>query len=133
MRLFDRRSILASIGTVGLLTGIAYTASIVRDAILAAFYGGSAALDIYFIGLAPSQFLGTEIASLVYLAFLPEFSRAFGNGDKTGTSQLLRERAALVTKGTLGVAILLTFTALLLPRLLAPGYGHGATLGALRL
>src|SRR2546425_2491086 len=99
MSSYPPRSILASIGTVGLLTGIAYTASILRDAILAALYGGSAALDIYFVALAPSQFLGMEVASLGYLAFLPEFSKSFGNGNEFRSIHLLRERAALVIKG----------------------------------
>src|SRR2546428_9355283 len=38
-------------------SGVAYLASLVRDAVLAAYYGGSAALDIYFIALAPSQII----------------------------------------------------------------------------
>ena len=124
---------LRSIGTIGLLTGVAYLASIVRDAVLAAYYGGSAPLDIYFIALAPSQFLGMEIASLAYLAFLPEFSRSLGNDDYGAVTRLLRERFALAFKGTLTVAILVTLGGLILARVLAPGYVEHGALQAVRL
>src|SRR5437762_3335292 len=106
MQFFARRPILSSIGTVGLLTGVAYATSIIRDAVLAALYGGSRALDIYFLALAPSQFLGLELASLAYLTFLPEFSRSLREGDSLSVSQLFYQRVTLALKGSLGVALL---------------------------
>ena len=133
MTLFGRRTTLVSIGTVGLLTGLAYLTSIARDAILAAYYGGSAALDIYFIALSPSQFLGMEIASLSYLAFLPEFSRFIGVGDKSRLSRLLHERVAFTIKGSLGVAVLLTITGVLLTPVIAPGYASSTLLRSVRI
>src|SRR5436309_2819181 len=133
MSAFAGRRILRAIGTVGLLTGVAYTASIVRDAVLAALYGRSSALDIYFIALAPSQFLGMEIASLAYLAFLPEFSHSLATGAAKGAGELLRERFALTVKGTLSVAILVTIAGSLFARVLAPGYAQVNTLLSVRL
>jgi putative peptidoglycan lipid II flippase len=133
MKLSTPRTTLTSIGTVGLLTGVAYLASIVRDTVLAAHYGGSPALDIYFIALSPSQFLGIEIASLLYLAFLPEFSRALALVDNPSISQLLHDRVAFAIKGTIAVAILLMLAALLLAPLLAPGYAQDGALHTVRL
>lgn len=133
MMLPGRRATLTSIGTVGLLTGVAYLTSIARDAILAAYYGGSTALDVYFIALSPSQFLGMEIASLSYLAFLPEFSRSIGAGATSRLSGLFHERAALALKGSVGVAILLMLTGVVLTPLLAPGYAHSDALRTVRL
>ncbi len=102
-----------------------------RDAILAAFYGGSAALDIYFIALAPSQFVATEVATLVYLSFLPEFSRAIAAISGANPSELLRKRLSLVVKGTTAIAIVVALGSVLLAPLIAPRYvqeGFGRTL-----
>ena len=58
----------------------------------------SPALDILFLATAPSQFLGLEIASLTYLALLPEFVALLkanavvgvtGSTGKTTTKQLI--------------------------------------------
>ena len=86
-----RRGIHGSIVLVGGLTASAYLLSIIRDALFATYYGGSAALDVYFVALSPSQFVGMESASLTYLAFLPEFSRAVG-ADPASYGNLVRER-----------------------------------------
>jgi peptidoglycan biosynthesis protein MviN/MurJ (putative lipid II flippase) len=104
------------------LTGLAYVASLLRDAILAALYGGSAALDIYFIALAPSQFVATEVATLVYLSFLPQFSRAIADISGVNPRELLRDRISLVAKGTLGVAVVVAVGSILLAPLIAPRY-----------
>jgi putative peptidoglycan lipid II flippase len=114
---------------VGLLAALGYLISAVRDAVLAAFYGGSPALDVYFIGLAPAQFIGMEGASLVYLAFLPEFARAKGKEDGWH-DHLLRARLRFAVKAGCGIALILVAVGVLVPQWLAPGYeGHRALSG----
>jgi len=95
MRFLGPRPILTSIGAVGLLTGLAYGTSVFRDIVFAGLYGGSQLLDVYFTALGPSQFLGLELASLAYLAFLPEFSRALKTDGSVVTKRLLNERILL--------------------------------------
>jgi len=112
---------------VGVLAASGYLLSILRDALLATYYGGSSALDVYFIALSPAQFIGMEGASLVYLAFLPEFSRALRSPDAGAYSHLFRARLAFAVKAALAVAILLAAVGAMVPQVLAPGYaGHGA-------
>ncbi|HUL03238.1 MAG TPA: hypothetical protein VLV16_08445, partial [Gemmatimonadales bacterium] len=123
-----RRSIIF----VGLLAVLGYLVSALRDAVLAAFYGGSPALDVYFIALSPAQFLGMEGASLAYLAFLPEFARA--GGDAQGLhGHLLRARLGFAVKVGCGAALLLTAAGVLSPQWLAPGYAGHRALGGLRI
>src|SRR6266550_2085592 len=102
-----RRSIRSSIVLVGTMSGFGYLLSIVRDSILARYYGRSPVLDLYFVALSPSQFVGLEAASLAYLAFLPEFSRAISGSAQDEYHHLLRRRIALAVKagGIAGAAL----------------------------
>ena len=118
---------------VGALAASGYVLSILRDAILATYYGGSAALDVYFIALSPAQFIGMEGASLVYLAFLPEFSRSLRTGDAAAYDTLFRARLAFAAKAALTVAILLAALGAAFPRWIAPGYADQAAIHALRI
>jgi len=117
---------------VGSLTALGYLLSTLRDALLASYYGGSPALDVYFIALSPAQFIGMEAASLAYLAFLPEFASAIQATGPAHYAHLFRERLALASKVALGVAVLLAVLGTVSTNWLAPGYaGHGA-IGSLR-
>ena len=127
------RDVGASLLRVGALTSFAYLIGIGRDAVLATFYGGSTALDIYFVALAPSQFVGMEAASLTYLALLPEFSKAFrGAGGRSGT-YMLRERLLFIGKATLGLAFLFAVLGVLIAPVLAPGYAGHRAMSSLRI
>jgi putative peptidoglycan lipid II flippase len=122
-----------SILMVGCLAASGYLLSILRDALLATYYGGSFALDVYFIALSPAQYIGMEGASLVYLAFLPEFTRSRRASNPSGHAHVLRARLTSTAKAALGAAILLAAICATFPQWLAPGYlGHGA-MGALRM
>src|SRR5207253_10818439 len=104
-----------------------------RDAVLASYYGGSPALDVYFIALSPAQFIGMEGASLVYLAFLPEFARALQAQDVSEYGYLLRARLTFAAKAAFGVALFLGAFGAALPRWLAPGYAGHSAISALRI
>src|SRR6266550_4300648 len=122
-----------SLVLVGSLAAFGYLVSTVRDALLATYYGGSPALDVYFIALSPAQFIGGEAASLAYFAFLPEFARAVGTGDAAAYGRLFRARLAFASKAALGVALLLAAGGAVFARWLAPGYsGLSGALGSLR-
>ena len=118
---------------VGALAASGYLLSVVRDAMLATYYGGSSALDVYFIALSPAQFIGMEAASLAYLAFLPEFSRSRLAGGAAGDGRLFRARLAFAAKASLGGAILLAAAGAAFPQLLAPGYAGHAAISALTM
>jgi putative peptidoglycan lipid II flippase len=118
---------------VGSLAAFGYLLSILRDAMLATYYGGSPALDVYFIALSPAQFIGMEGASLLYLAFLPEFSRSLRAADATAYGWLFRARLGFAVKAALAVAILLAAAGVLFPQWLAPGYAGHAAIRALRI
>jgi putative peptidoglycan lipid II flippase len=122
-----------SILVVGALAASGYLLSILRDAMLASYYGGSPALDVYFIALSPAQFIGMEGASLVYLAFLPEFARSLRTADVSAYGQLFRARLAFAARAALAVAIFLAAAGALFAQWLAPGYAGHAAMGALRI
>jgi putative peptidoglycan lipid II flippase len=125
-----RRRILSSIAFVGILSCIGYVLSVVRDSVLARYYGGSSALDLYFVALSPSLFVGMEAASLAYLAFLPEFSLAAGGQHEYRA--VLRSRIALVARvgglASLGIAAI----GVVFAPLLAPGHAAIGAIGPLR-
>ena len=112
------------------LTGLIYILSVVRDVLLANYYGGSAALDILFLATAPSQFLGLEIATLIYLAFLPEFVGAIHQG--VGLEALLRRRVGLAAGVGAAVAVLLATIGVFFTRLVAPGFARHEGLDVVR-
>ena len=114
------------------MAAVGYALSIVRDALLATFYGGSRALDIYFIALSPAQFVGTEAASLAYLAFSPEFAGAASGSDDTTYRHLFRERLAVATSAGVVVAVLFSVLGAMFTGLLAPGYAGQAAIRSLR-
>jgi putative peptidoglycan lipid II flippase len=127
-----RRGIHASIALVGTLSALGYILSILRDSVLARYYGHSSSLDVYFVALLPSQFVGTEAASLAYLVFLPEFSRAIEAGDEDEHHHLLRARLSFVIKGAGLAAAAFAAIGLLFTPVLAPGYISSGALGSLR-
>ena len=121
-----------SIRVVGFLAASGYLLSVLRDAMLAKYYGGSSALDVYFIALSPAQFIGMEGASLMYLAFLPEFARSLRARDYSAYGHVLRVRLVFAAKAALIVAMLLAATGVIFPQWLAPGYAGDAAINALR-
>jgi putative peptidoglycan lipid II flippase len=124
-------SVFKSIGMVGGLAALGYLASMLRDALLAAYYGGSAALDVYFVALSPAQFLGTEAATLAYLAFLPEFTLlASHTADYRG---LLRARLAFAGTYGLGAALMLGMAGAVFTPWLAPGYAGRSAIHEVRV
>lgn len=100
---------------------------------LARYYGGSSALDVYFIALSPAQFIGMEAASLAYLAFLPEFSRSLRAANHAAYKQLLYARLAFAAKVAFAGAILLAVVGVAFPQWFAPGYAGDAAIHALRI
>jgi putative peptidoglycan lipid II flippase len=113
------------------LTGIVYVVSVVRDSLLATFYGGSAALDIYFLATGPAQTLGLEIASLIYLALLPEFVKSLHREGASFETQLPGRLVAAAGVGLAGAAVL-TFAGVAFTGLFAPGFTNRADLATLR-
>lgn len=61
----------AALLRTGALTGAGFAISIVRDMTLAATYGGSPALDVFFVALGPTLYWGLESANLAYLGAMP--------------------------------------------------------------
>ena len=57
----------AALLRAGGLTGAGFVVSLVRDMALAATYGRSASLDVFFVALGPTLYWGTESANLAYL------------------------------------------------------------------
>ena len=118
---------------VGSLTALGYLLSTLRDALLASYYGGSPALDVYFIALSPVQFIGMEGASLVYLAFLPEFTRALRADDASAYGRLFRARLKLTGKAAFGAAAIMASVGVGFTQWLAPGYAGHHAIGSLRV
>lgn len=123
MRVFSRAGVRAALIRTSGLTALMYLLSVGRDVLLAGYYGGSPALDILFIATAPSQFLGLEIATLTYLALLPEFVGAAHRGG-TDIGGLLRRRVTFA--GLIGLLVggALAVAGALVPEFFAPGFAH---------
>jgi putative peptidoglycan lipid II flippase len=115
-----------------MLSAMGYALSIVRDAVLATYYGRSPALDLYFVALSPLQFVGMEAASLAYLGFLPEFVRAGKTGEGGEYKHLLRRRLVVTLRASLAAAVLMAVMGMLSTPVLAPGHTAHDALGSLR-
>jgi len=104
----------AALLRTGALTGAGFVISLVRDMTLAATYGGSASLDVFFVALAPTLYWGTESANLAYLGTMPALA---ARGTRTPPPHLIR--------AVLGIAVLsataLAAVAALAPSAVAPG------------
>lgn len=131
MRLWSRAGLRAALIRTSGLTAVVYLLSVGRDVLLAKYYGGSPALDILFIATAPSQFLGLEIATLAYLALLPQFVAAAHAG-ASDIGGLLRRRVTFAAGMGLLVGVVLAVVGVLLPGLFAPGFTRLGGLGLVR-
>lgn len=100
---------------LAILTGTGYLLSLGRDMVLAGMYGGTPALDIFYLALAPIQYWAAEIAGFFYLTTLPAFR------SDTATDRLSRPlyRAGMV--GAAAAMALVTAVALV-PGLILPSH-----------
>jgi len=98
----------------GALTGAGFVISLVRDVTLAATYGGSASLDVFFVALGPTLYWGTENANLAYLGALPALA---AHRTRTPPPRLIVAvlAVAVLTAGALAAVAVLT------PSVIAPG------------
>jgi putative peptidoglycan lipid II flippase len=104
----------AALLSTGALTGAGFVISLVRDMTLAATYGGSPSLDVFFVALGPTLYWGTESANLAYLGTMPALA---AHSTRTPPPRLI--------VAVLGVAVLsalsLAAIAALAPSAIAPG------------
>lgn len=98
----------------GALTGAGFVISLLRDVTLAATYGGSASLDVFFVALGPTLYWGTESANLAYLGAMPALA---AHRTRTPPPRLI---ATVLAMAALSAAVLAAVAALA-PSAIAPG------------
>src|SRR2546427_5175047 len=98
----------------GALTGAGFVISLLRDVPLAATYGGSASLDVFFVALGPTLYWGTESANLAYLGAMPALA---AHHTRTPPRHLIVAVLGVAVLSATGLAAVAAFT----PSVIAPG------------
>lgn len=104
------------------LTAVSQMFGFVRDAVIAAVYGASAALDAYLVAQGLMNLVLALAAGAMSRALVPVVSRAVAAGDQQRANRVVQVVLTLTMLVLVNGAVVMYFAAELVVMVLAPGF-----------